>query len=93
MGFSQFFWHFWMSKLVVIALPFPQNGPLGGQGCMRSVCSDELKTIDDIDGRPSWPTLRIRNFLQIRHPSFYRPGYQVPTPNHKKGGAYGPRPQ
>jgi hypothetical protein len=93
MRFPQFFWHFWMPKLGVMTLPFPQNGRLVGQSCMRSVCSGELQTADDIDGRTSWPTRRIRSFLQSHHPSFSRLGCQVPTPNHKKGGAYGPRPQ
>lgn len=93
MRFSQFFCHFWVSRLGVITLPFPQDGPLVGQNCMRSVCSDELKTIDDIDGRTSWPTRRIRSFLKINHPSFPRLGCQAPTPDHKKGDAYGPRPQ
>ena len=93
MCFAQFFLHLWPSKPVVSTSPCSQNGPLNGRARVRPFHGDAFKAVDDIDGNTSWPTRRIRSFLHTQHLCYSRLVRQVPTPNKKKGGTYGSRPQ
>jgi hypothetical protein len=93
MYFAQLFSQLWSCKLIASTFEKPQNVSMDDWVRTRPYLADALKAVDDIDRNTSWPTRRIRSSMRTQHLYGSHLEPQIPTPNRKQGGVYGPRPQ